>query len=154
MPVGAATVSKKTIIISLALIMTPMATLAQEGQHAKNGTLWNQVSYAQKLAYVAGSIDSKIEEMEAWAGLLKEKDPILADQLYNAERSLLTRKDGRTPSTIEIAASVDTFYQAPENLPVCEVHAVSIAWMSLAGNAVSPQALASYRNEDGKSGCK
>lgn len=115
----------------------------------RNGASWNGLSHLQKGMYVVGVIDGTFGEI-----VLADPGPGRPMHVFlEAQTKMLVRADGRSPSGEEIVAAVDAFYRLPQNISVCNIHAVRIEWLSLTGNGLSERDIALYRKQDGRSGC-
>lgn len=138
----------------LAILLLPAAGPGQDVV-SRNGTAWKKMPELLRDGYVLGLIDGTFQEMRlADPSSTSHNEQTPEENYLQAQRTLLTRKDGITPSPEEIVDGVNSFYSAPENLPVCMSHAVLIEWLSLAGNPDTTTDIQNYRQEDGQSGCK
>jgi hypothetical protein len=139
---------KKLSIFAMLLLLAPASREAASPSY--NGTDWQLLSSYEQGVYVLGVLDGTF--LESYS--IDPGSVSAMHQYFEDDRATLVRKDGLIPSAREISSAVSTFYQVPENLPVCWVHATKIEWLSLVGNAPAQTVIAEWRSRDGHNGCK
>lgn len=116
------------------LPVSPQSEPVQSGGRTEwNGTVWAQSRPRDKDTYAEGVMH----------GVL----------LGDGEDPFLFSGNHKTPTLDVVVTGVDTFYSKPENLPVCVVNAVFIAWVSLTGHALPESTIERQRELDGHTGC-
>lgn len=106
---------------------------AQQGEQSEwDGTAWAQLQRSYKDTYARGIMQ----------GVLLAEG---GDSLF--------RINDKVPKSDVIVTGVDMFYSKPENLPICVVNAVFIAWVSLTGHALPESTIERQRELDRNTGC-